>query len=858
MPLDEYRRKRRFVNTPEPPGKGASADATRQPIFVVQKHAARRLHYDLRLEVDGVLKSWAVPKGPALDPRQKRLAVEVEDHPREYANFEGVIPHGEYGAGAVIVWDRGTYACDDFAGGYQRGNLKIELAGTKLRGKWALVRLRSSDPGTASEWLLIKERDDNARPLSEYDVVAAEPQSVLSGHTVEQIVALEKQQSKSPKTTTRRTVAFHHQLDLTAIPDAQKSKLPANLAPQLAQSRAAVPAGDRWLHEIKFDGYRMVCRIANGQAKLLTRNQQDWTSRLPELAEAAAALPVQSALMDGEVVALLPSGASSFSVLQAALKERLTHGLFFMAFDLVHLNGYDLSHVALQDRKQLLKRVLDDADSRWFRYVDHIEGHGPAFFQQCVRAGLEGTVSKRRDKPRRTGRTAEWVKVKSLQEQTFWIGGFTLPQGSRTGLGALVLGKTTPAGLVHMGRVGTGLSDEQRDRLRESLDRRIQHDSPFVNLKRAAGVHWVRPDLAARVAFQEQTATGLIRHGVFRGLASSHPDTRPAAMEPTLSHTSSPPATRHAAIAPSAIPDDTLNQLAAVRLTHPNRPMFGASGITKLDLATYLVRVSDRLLAEVRGRPLSLVRCPDGIEGSCFFQKHSAASIPPQIQRVTIAIKGKTAEYLCVNDVAGLAQLAQIGVIELHVWGAKRDRPDLPDRLIFDLDPGDGVPWSRVIAAAIHVRDRLQRFHLQSFVRTSGGKGLHVVAPLVRRHPWHTVKDFARRFALAMAKESPHEFTARAAKQERHDRIYIDYLRNAQGATAIASYSPRARAGAPVATPLTWDELGEIEGGDHFTLSNIPARLATLPHEPWEELTRLRQSLTKKAIASVGHASAGR
>ncbi|MBI1901023.1 MAG: DNA ligase D [Planctomycetia bacterium] len=867
--LDEYRRKRDFRRSPEPDAKtqkGGRARAKRKktaaPRFVVQKHKSSRLHYDFRLEMGGVLVSWAVPKGPCLDHKRKRLAIHVEDHPLEYGKFEGVIPEGQYGAGAVMVWDTGTWSPCEGNEGLEKGMLKFALEGEKLKGRWALVKMRQRQGEKDNQWLLIKERDDQARPLAEFDVLHARPDSALSGRTIEAIAdnpALVWKEGKPRRAGwgSRRRPRLHPE----NLPGAVREAMPRRMAPQLAVPVAAPPEGDLWLHEIKFDGYRLLCHIDDGRVTLRTRNNVDWTDRFPHLVENAQALPVRSAVLDGEVVALLPSGASSFQALQTAFQQRRERQLVYYAFDLLYLDGFSLEPCPLEERKKLLAAIVDRAGREPIQLADHIAGRGAEFFEQCFQAGLEGVVSKRRDRPHRSGRTPDWQKAKCRKQAELVVGGFTPPQGSRQGFGALVLGYFNSDGtLAYAGRVGSGFDDAALASLKSRLGSLAQPKNPFGDLPRSKidrGTRWVQPKLVARVEFSNWTDEGILRHPTFQGLredASAGTVTRYGLERETALPPRAPPATTlptQAAAGSAAQAPHTrrklskahLDQLSKVQLSNPKRVLYPDVGVTKLDLATYFVEIADWILPHISGRPLSIVRCPDGVQGERFFQKHGAAAVPDAVGRVPIATSEGPKQHLYVKDLAGLVSLAQISALELHVWGSRVDRLEQPDRIVFDLDPSPEVDWPDIIACAFRLRQLLAELGLTSFVKTSGSKGLHVVVPIQARSDWEEALDFSRSVSQRMARESPRQCTASMSKVARVGRIYVDFHRNHRGATTVAPYSPRALASAAVSTPVAWDELPTLTGAGQFTILNLRRRLATLPADPWAKMASLRQSI---------------
>jgi len=881
MPLEEYRRKRHFNKTPEPPAEAprkSRAKSAKGRSFVVQKHAASRLHYDFRLEHDGVLLSWAVPKGPSLDPAQKRLAVHVEDHPLAYANFEGVIPAGEYGGGSVIVWDRGTYEPEgDMAEMLASGRMKFRLDGEKLSGSWNLVRTggRSAE---GKNWLLIKSRDDAAVPLAKGDVLAARPESVVSGRTVEEVadqpkrvwkggksqaVKAAKKKAAKKAAKTARPRSSHRRTRQGSV--AKAAAFPETMSPQLATLAKNAPEGDEWLHEIKYDGYRLLARIDDGDVTLFTRAGNDWTARFSAIVKSLASLRCRTAWIDGEAAAQGKDGITSFSEMQTAMATGSTGQLVYFVFDLLYLDGVDLRATSVVERKRQLKDLLAKSQKR-VQFAEHVVGNGPAFFKAGCQAGLEGIISKRADAAYQTGRTKSWLKVKCGQSDEFLVGGFTLGAGSRTGFGALLLGERNDAGeLIYTGRVGTGFDERTLIDLRRRLDPLQRKTPPFSKKPAGAGkdVRWTEPVLLIEVEYAERTADGLLRQARYRGLRDDKSPSPEGSNVKTSRKTSSRSTDNRSkaksrslkkaakkATSKAVISDEHLASLEGVRMTNPDRVLYPDMGVTKLDLAAYHTAVADWILPEVINRPLALVRCPEGTSGECFFQKHSDRATPEAIERVMI--EGDEKPQLVIRDLAGLLSLVQMGVLEIHPWGSRVDRPERPDRMTFDLDPGEGVGWREVVSAALLVRSRLDAAGLESFVKTTGGKGLHVVLPLARRDDWDDVKGFARRFAERLASDHPQQYIAKSAKAARRGKIYVDYLRNGRGATAIAAYSPRARAGATVATPLAWEELTPKLDPQDFTIETVPDRLTSLAADPWADMSDVRQSLTAKVKKTVG------
>jgi bifunctional non-homologous end joining protein LigD len=830
--LTTYRRKRDFKRTPEPRGAAARTSRGAAGRFVIQKHAASRLHYDFRLELDGVLKSWAVPKGPSLDPADKRLAVEVEDHPLEYGDFEGVIPAGQYGGGKVLLWDHGSWKPrNDPREGLKRGSLKFDLEGRKLRGGWALVRMGARNGGDKN-WLLIKERDAHARSGDAADVVAGRPESVSSGRAIEEIGS-------------------------ARVRGARAGALPRRIAPELCTLVTGPPEGDEWLHEIKFDGYRILCRIENGKVRLLTRNDQDWTDRFREVAEAAGDLPVDRAMIDGEVVVIGPDGASHFQALQNVLREKRHRGLVYFAFDLLHLDGQDLRGAALEDRKAALSRLLRKRAGP-IRFSDHVAGRGGEFYAEACRRHLEGVVSKRRDSRYVSARTRDWVKSKCTGRQEVVIGGFTEPRGARGGFGALLLGEFDGKSLRYCGRVGTGFDHETLRDLRQRLDALEVRDSPFADgPKGSRDVHWVEPRLVAEVEFTERTRDGLLRHPSFQGLREDKP--APQAVRETAHRPSAngsgarraAPASKPARARSRSRARSGAGAVAGITLSHPDKVLYPENGLTKLDLAAYLESVGPWMVPEIRGRPLMLLRCPDGRSGGCFFQKHPSGTTDPSLDRVPVRESGGRTTYLAVHDPAGLVSLIQGGALEIHMWGARADRLEQPDRMVFDLDPDPSVEWTRVVDAARRTREILGEADLESFVKTTGGKGLHVVVPLRRGPTWDDLKTFSAGVAARLLATDPDRFTTQASKARRHGRIFIDTLRNRRGATSIAPYSPRAREGAPVSMPLDWNDVTPRLQPSRFSVASASRFVGARASDPWKSMDSIRQTLTAAMLRRI-------
>ncbi|QGM46545.1 DNA ligase D [Methylocystis heyeri] len=801
MALQAYREKRDFSGTPEPYGAVAPSEGSR---FVVQKHAARRLHYDLRLEMDGALKSWAVTRGPSLAPGEKRLAVHVEDHPLEYGDFEGVIPKGEYGAGKVIVWDRGRWSpIGNARKGYEKGHLDFELFGEKLKGRWHLVRMRKNVRDKHENWLLIKGEDEFAQARAAPDILEERPESVKSGRPIAQI-------DDKPIVEPAKPAKYK---------GAKKSLLPAFVEPMLASLTETAPSGGRWFHEIKFDGYRIQARIEAGRVRLLTRRGLDWSARFGKrIVDALGALELRSALIDGEIVVENAAGASDFSALQTDLSEGRGDRFRFYAFDLLYLDGFDLRSCALKHRRELLRKIVPEGAGA-LGFSAHFDEDGPLVLRHCCRLGLEGIISKLADAPYRSGRAKSWLKAKCLLRQEFVIGGFAPATASRNAVGSLALGVFEKAGLRHVGRVGTGFSAAVAERLFAKLNAMPATSSPFckrLGAAEARGLRFVRPELVAEVEFRGWTHDGHLRHASFCGLREDKPAREVVLETPDQPHRPEP-------------------ERSAVKMTHLDRLYWPESGVTKQGLADYYAEVWLYMRPFVIGRPLALLRCPDGTQGQCFFQKHGWRGINPKVALVKDPGAPGEPALISIDDFDGLMGLVQGAALEIHAWGAGVADWERPDMITIDLDPGEGVGWADIVEAAQETRERLAQAGLAAFVKTSGGKGLHVVSPLLRKVGWSEAKSFTKGLAEAMKADSPARYVSTITKARRKDRIFVDYLRNQRGATAVAAYSTRARPGAAVSMPLDWAELGDAVGPAYFTVDNAPTRLSSLNLDPWKD-----------------------
>jgi bifunctional non-homologous end joining protein LigD len=829
--LIEYRRKREFTKTREPaPTRNALRE--QRAIFVVQLHHASRRHYDFRLQIGNALRSWAVPKGPSYDPKVKRMAVEVEDHPLAYAGFEGEIPKGQYGGGHVARFDHGYWATEgDAEAQLAKGHLRFELFGDKLKGGWHLVR--SAKPGRQVQWLLFKDRDDYAGRLEADDllgdVAPAPPADVNRAGSGKPAKA---RKTVVPAAKTRRKRDWSKRA--LQLSGAKKTRLRGGFfAPQLARLGDAPPDGPEWLHELKWDGYRLLATVVDGKATLYSRNALDWTPKLPEIVAAIEALKLGNAALDGELIAGRGS-KEDFNLLQATLSGDKNASLTLVLFDLLHLDGVDVSAAPLAERKALLEDVLG-APPPHLGYSSHVVGGGEDAWRLAGEQGFEGIISKRADRAHHAGRSPEWRKTKHVLADEFAVVGYTAPKGSRVGIGALLLAVPEGRGWRYVGRLGTGFSDALLLQLAKQLgegqrEPTAHADVADAELRRA---RWVRPKLVVEVAYRGIGGNGLLRQASLKALRSdkSAADLRDSDRGPGRA------ATKGNAMS-------TTNPTDEIVITHPDRVVFPDDGIRKQEVADYYRAIAPWLLPEIAGRPLSVVRCPQGAGRPCFFQKHHGQGMR-QVDSVRLREEsGEQEEYLVVHDDAGLMELVQFNALEFHPWGAKADAPDLADRLVFDLDPGPDVPWKDVVAAARTVRARLEELHLESWLRTSGGKGLHVVVPLRPACPWEQVKAFAHGFADALAASEPLKFLATSSKRLRKGRIFVDYLRNSRGATSVASFSLRARPGAPVAMPIRWAELGRLKSAAQFTLRNTPARVRRLRSHPWDGIDDVEQDLS--------------
>jgi bifunctional non-homologous end joining protein LigD len=878
---------RDFKVTREPRGgngRQRPASGAKPLPFVVQKHAATRLHYDFRLGLDGVLKSWAVTKGPSYYPGDKRLAVQVEDHPWEYAGFEGIIPKGQYGGGTVMVWDKGEwFPRGDAEEGLRNGELKFELRGKKLKGNWVLVRMhgRAGEPGKTN-WLLIKENDKFARESAAPAITDEAPDSAASGRTMEEIAARRERVWDSTREANGRARAKAEtgkseaaSVSVSApgrrkraapAPDlkrAPREKFPGFIAPQLAQQTDSAPRAGGWIHELKLDGYRIQIPIRgdgkNGAgklyARLLTRKGLDWTARMPDIAEAAGRLDVESAVLDGEAVALDDRGVSNFADLQAAFHEGRQRYITYFAFDLLHLNGHNLRGLPLSDRRKMLEGLLLNAGdgASPLRFSEGINADGEEVFEKACALGAEGIISKLESAPYASGRGGTWLKLKCRKEQEFVIGGFTLPSKGDSGIGALLLGYYEAGKLRYAGRAGTGFTQKTHRMIRAELDRLKQRNSPFVEVPRAErrSAIWVRPERVAQIAFSTWTRDNLLRQAAFKGLREDKPadevvrETPIASKEAkSASQAKSVSRARRSVKSNGRRAGKDAKRMNELAITHPDKVLDPESGLTKQQLAEYYLAVAGQMLPHIADRPISVVRCPDGIAKPCFFQKHVGMGLPGGVKSVSIRSRktGKSEEFLTVDSSEGLLGLAQIGVLEIHPWGSHNESLEKPDRIVFDLDPDASIPWNQLADTARVLKARLKKDGLESFVKSTGGKGLHVVVPIRPDHEWAAVKDFAHRVVLELERENPELYVTKMTKAMRKNRIYLDYLRNDRESTSVAPFSPRARTGAPVAMPLAWKELDSVRP-PAFHVSDLDTWRARLKRDPWRGLLESKQRL---------------
>lgn len=774
-PLSEYAKKRNFKVTSEPSGaKAKTKRRTKELLFVVQEHHASHLHYDFRLEWEGVLKSWAVPKGPSLDPSQRRLAVQVEDHPIDYANFEGLIPKGEYGAGEVYQWDLGTWKpVGDVKKSLQKGRLEFQLQGNKLKGKFILVKTKSRS-GAKAQWLLIKRHDEYA---DEAEIKKSDRGVVASLEFVK---------------------------------------------PQLAQLARKPPVGHDWVHEIKFDGYRIQAQINDGKVKLFTRNGHDWTEKYKDLARELGKIDAEQAILDGELVWQDDSGRSDFQALQLAMKVGRTKDLVYWTFDLLHLNGKDLTSLPLIARKDRLSKLIEKLESKNIFYSDHFRESGAEMLRTSCKMELEGIVSKRVEAPYHSGRSEAWIKSKCIQRQEFVIGGFTVGKGSRQGFGALLLGFFEGKKLRYCGRVGTGFDDRLLREIGRSLHQIEIKKSPFdLKSPTSRDVHWVKPVKIAEVSFAQWTKDKILRAPVFKGLRQ---DKKPKEISIEI---------------PKPVKDKT-KATPAKSITHPDRVIYAEEKLTKQDVANYYQKVSQLMLPHLQERPLSLLRCTSGATKGCFFAKHFPGHLPAGLEAVA---GDKKADYFAVSKAEGLHNLVQYGTLEFHPWNCHAQTMEKPDQIVMDFDPDPKLDFKRTIEGALELREMLQQIGLESFVKVTGGKGLHVQFPFLPNYTWEQIKNFAKTLGRELVDRHPNLYTINMSKKTRGGKIFVDYLRNGRGSTAVAPYSLRARSRSSVAMPLEWEDLKKLKSADGFSLKKALRYLNKRKSDPWRDYFKITQRI---------------
>ncbi|MBA2650026.1 MAG: DNA ligase D [Legionella sp.] len=833
MSLKDYHKKRDFNKTQEPKGH---ITHDKSHLFIIQKHAASHLHYDFRIELKGVLLSWAVPKGPCLDPTVKRLAMHVEDHPVEYGSFEGIIPKGQYGGGTVMLWDKGIWRPLDEnpSKAYAQGHLRFELDAEKLKGRWDLFRFKDD-----KHWFLVKHTDDYTRPLETYDITKAEPLSVLSGQSIEEIKdnydhVWTTEGSVSATKVNNKTRHVKPKIKLPK--DLNPEAFPQIIHPQLATLVNKAPEGDAWLHEIKFDGYRILAFIENKKVILRSRNNIEWTKELLPVAHALEKVTSKNLILDGEVVLLDEQGKSDFQLLQNTIKANQSSKFIYYIFDILYYDTYNLMRLPLLQRKEILRALLPEKNPTLF-YSDHIINGGEFIFNHSCELALEGIISKKVDSLYETKRSKSWLKVKCIKRQEFVIGGFTNPQGGRSHFGSLFLGVYNKAGdLEYAGNVGTGFTNASLKEIYEQLQDHTSSTNPFnTTPPDAKKAHWLEPVLVAEVEFSQWTQDNHLRHPSFKGLRLDK-KAKEIVREKAQTLTK---VEKELAITKSNSKD--LNG-KTINLTHPEKILYPEDKFTKEDILDYYQVVCDYIMPFIQKRPLSLVRCPHNYQ-SCFFQRHYNATTPKALKSVDIESKGVIEPYIYLDSKEGLFSLVQMGVLEIHPWGSKVCNLEMPDIIVIDLDPAPDVTWKEVVAAAFDIKKELSQLKLKSFVKTTGGKGLHVIFPIQPEYDWDQVKNFTHVFVQYLEKKKPNKYISKMTKSERGGKIFVDYLRNQRSATAIAAYSTRSRLHAPVSVPLEWDELSDKQKNNFYTIKTLPKRLIALKKDPWEDFWTTEQSL---------------
>jgi len=831
-PLARYTKKRDFRITPEPAGTDAKHPKTEALNFVIQKHWASRLHYDFRLELDGVLLSWAVPKGPSFDPVEKRMAVHVEDHPISYGGFEGTIPARQYGAGTVIVWDGGTWEpVGDPHDGMQKGKLVFHLHGQKLAGLWELVRI--SKPGDKQDpWMLFKKRDAWARPLAEYDVIAALPDSVVA----KPLGLVEERESKAVPWTVRPSDS---EPDLS---QAVKAKMPAKLDQQLATLVSTPPTSAGWLIETKFDGYRLMVGIDGGKARLITRGGHNWTSKMKSRVTAIESLGIQSAWIDGEIVVQGANGVPDFNALQNAIDNARSEGITFFAFDLPYLADQDLRAVPLLSRRAVLRKLLDGRGADRIRFSETFDATPAQMLQVACQMKLEGIILKRFDAPYVSARTETWLKLKCSLRQEFVVCGFTQRSGASREVGGLLLGYYENGVLTYAGNVGTGWDSKTGQELYAQLSK-LEVNVPALDAKTVTpgrwsrrspgGERWVKPELVVEVSYSEWTPEGRVRHPVYKGLRVDKPAR--AITREAVADVGEP--------APGGARGEQLAPRLTIKVTNPERVIDPSTGLKKLDLVRYYESIAERMLPHLKDRPVSLVRAPEGITGELFFQKHPETKMPGLKELDSSLWPGHSA-LLGVHTPQALLSAAQMNTVEFHTWNSTTRRINQPDRVIFDLDPGEGVKWPQLQEAAMLTQTLLNELQLDSWLKTSGGKGLHVVVPLVSKWDYDVVKDWSQAVVQHLSRTIPSRFVAKSGSGNRVGKIFVDYLRNGHGQTTAAAFSARSRPGMGVSMPVSWDQLPSLRGGAQWTIATAREYLSFQQDDPWADYWKSKQTLT--------------
>jgi bifunctional non-homologous end joining protein LigD len=836
MSLTDYHKKRDFKKTAEPKGK---VTHEHQHLFVIQKHAASHLHYDFRIELNGVLLSWAIPKGPCFDPKVKRLAMHVEEHPVDYGFFEGIIPKGEYGGGTVMLWDKGTWhpLDENPAKAYKDGHLRFELDAHKLQGRWDLLRFKDD-----KHWFLVKHQDKYSKPLSDYDVTEAEPRSVLTKQTIdeikdnyEQVWTQEgankgtKQRKQSSQTRSKLKISLPNDLETTSFPEV--------ISPQLATLVNKAPEGDNWLHEIKFDGYRILTFIKDGTVILKSRNHIDWTVDLQPLANTLKQLNFKNVVLDGEVVLLDKEGKSDFQLLQNSIKDNQKSDFIYYVFDILYYDKYDLKPLPLIERKEILRGVLPEKHPT-IRYSDHIINGGESIFHHSCELALEGIISKKIDAPYETRRSKSWLKVKCMKRQEFVIGGYSNPQGGRSHFGSLYLGVFNEQGeLDFTGNVGTGFTQASLKEIYDQLQQQATSINPFNSIPPdAQKAHWLKPVLVCEVEFTQWTSDNHLRHPSFKGLRLDKK------AKDVIREQSTPLREVKKENKTTTTPKKEYTSNGEFTISNPQKILYPEDKYTKKDLLTYYDTVYEYIIPFIENRPLSLVRCPENYN-ECFFQRHFNSTTPKALKSVDVETKGDIEPYIYLNDKNGLLSLVQMGVLEIHPWGSLITNLETPDIIIIDLDPAPDVTWKTIVAAAFDIKKELEQIHLKSFVKTTGGKGLHVVIHIQPEYEWEDIKTFTHVFVEYLEKKNPSLYFSKMTKAKRGGKIFVDYLRNQRGATAVAAYSTRSRIHAPVSVPIEWDELTNRRADTAFNIKNLPKRLQELKRDPWRDFWKTNQSL---------------